>query len=115
MQVNAKGNLFHTPKGLVYVNQWGPLRHAVGDAGILGLYARGLKGGTSSTGIQADAILAFAESQVNFLLLDSASFAVHPVSLIYICTQLFFAVSLYEDQDKSVGSNIQAAGELRNI
>lgn len=68
MQVNAKGNLFHTPKGLVYVNQWGPLRHAVGDAGILGLYARGLKGGTSSTGIQADAILAFAESQITYAL-----------------------------------------------
>jgi hypothetical protein len=64
--VNALNGVEHTPAGLSYINQWGPLRHAVSDAGILALFALGLKkqNAASSLGQNAEEIAAFAESQV---------------------------------------------------
>jgi hypothetical protein len=65
-QVNALNGVEHTPAGLTYLSQWGPLRHAVGGAGILGIYALGLKksNAVSSLGQNPEEIAAFAESQV---------------------------------------------------
>lgn len=64
-QVNARGTIEHTNQGLIYLQQWGPLRHAVGGAGILAMYARGLKGQMSSAGQNPEEIMAFAEHQVS--------------------------------------------------
>lgn len=63
-QINAVGNIRHTPKGLMYMAEWGPLRYAAGGAGIMAMYARGLKGENASNGMTAEEIMAFAEHQV---------------------------------------------------
>ena len=63
-QLNAEGNIHHTPQGLMYMSEWGSLRYAAGGAGIMAMYARGLTGGSSSNGIAAEEIMAFAEHQV---------------------------------------------------
>ena len=62
--VNAR-NTKHTKQGLMYVLPWGPLRHANGGAGILAVYARGLKGQATSMGQSPEEIMAFAEHQVS--------------------------------------------------
>ena len=59
-------DIAHTDKGLAYILPWGPLRHAVGGAGILAAYARGLEGKASSQGQSPEEIMAFAEHQVSF-------------------------------------------------
>lgn len=66
-QLNSNGNIQQTPKGLTLMNEWGPIRHAVGVAGIMALYARGLEGTDSSMGDNAESIMAFAEHQVCFI------------------------------------------------
>lgn len=75
-QLNAEGNIHHTPQGLMYMAEWGPLRYAAGGAGILAKYARGLAGGTSSNGIPKEEIFAFAEHQVSSF---SCAY-IHPMS-----------------------------------
>ena len=82
-QLNAEGNIHHTPQGLMYMSEWGPLRYASGGAGILAKYARGLSGGTSSNGIPKEEIFAFAEHQVS-----SFSCAYSPCRGFVCCARL---------------------------
>lgn len=63
-QLNAAGNIHHTPQGLMYLAEWGPLRYAAGGAGIMAMYARSLNGQPASNGIAPEEIFAFAEHQV---------------------------------------------------
>ena len=59
--MSASGGVRHTGKGLVYISQWGSLRHAMGAASIVSLFGRGLKVKGQSSG---DAMMEFAERQV---------------------------------------------------
>lgn len=87
--VNASGNMMQTPKGLVFINDWGPLRHAAGSAGVLAHFARTLKGKPSSNGIDAAQIINFAEKQVRCGLRHAAAPVRHVIRDVYAytCTQ----------------------------
>ena len=63
--MNGSGGVRHSGKGLVYISQWGSLRHATGAAGIVSLLGRGLKVRGQNAG---DAMMAFAERQVRLSL-----------------------------------------------
>lgn len=88
-QLNALGDIHHTPGGLLYMSDWGPLRYAVGGAGILGLYARTLNGQPASNGLTAEEIMAFAEKQVRSLTSQEHYMVLGTISLYFCWSTLY--------------------------